>query len=232
VIVLKTVIDEKSKLEDMMVKQVESLLEVKPQAVIALTAGRTTEGLYGKLARLCQEGRLSFAKAKIFLVTEYVGGEYEDSCEALLRKQLIDSLDLDKNNFFVPDGDKTEDYDRLIQEAGGIDLCILGLGINAHIGYNEPATPFESYTHVQKLTDATHRQYEGTDRKLTEYAVTMGIKDIVSSRSCLILATGGEKADAVFKMIYGKTITYIPASFLQIPLEVTAYIDRAAAEKL
>lgn len=229
---MKTVISELKNLEEQMAGQVQALLEKKPGAVLALTAGRSTSGLYALLSRLCRAGQLSFAQAKIFAVTEYVGAGYEHSCRKVLERELIDQIDLDREHFFVPDETAPEEYDAAIEAAGGIDLSILGIGINGHIGYNEPATPFDSHTHLQKLTDATRRQYEGSGRQLTEYAVTMGIKTLVSSRSTLLLASGPEKADAVYKMIYGKTESYIPASFLQIPLEVTAYIDTAAAAKL
>ena len=229
---MKTLIKELPELEKSCAGEVQKLLKEKHGAVLALTAGRTTEGLYALLSDMCRRGELSFREAKIFAVTEYVGGEAANSCRSILKKQLIDNIDLPEGSFFVPEEKEPEKYDALIEAAGGIDLCILGIGINGHIGYNEPATPFDSHTHVQKLTDATHRQYQGGERQLTEYALTMGIKTIVSSRNILLLAAGQEKADAVFKMIYGRTDSYIPAAFLQIPLDVTACVDPAAAAKL
>lgn len=229
---MKTLIKELPEMEKICAEKVRQLLKEKPGSVLALTAGRTTEGLYALLSRMCRRGELSFREAKIFAVTEYVGGEEADSCRSILKRQLIDHTDLPEGNFFVPREQEPEKYDGLIEAAGGIDLCILGIGINGHIGYNEPATAFDSLTHIQKLTDATHRQYSGGERHLTEYALTMGIKTIVSSREIFLLASGPEKADAVFKMIYGRTDSYIPAAFLQIPLEVTVCADPAAAAKL
>ncbi len=229
---MKTLIKELAELEEICAAQVKKLLKEKPGAVLALTAGRTTEGLYALLSRMCRSGELSFKEAKIFAVTEYLGGEEADSCRSILKRQLIDNIDLPEENFFVPEENEPEKYDSLIDAAGGIDLSILGIGVNGHIGYNEPATPFDSHTHIQKLTDATLRQYQGGERRLTEYALTMGVKTLVSSRNILLLAAGREKADAVFKMIYGRTDSYIPAAFLQIPLEVTVCVDPAAAAKL
>lgn len=229
---MKTLIKELPEMEKICAEKVRQLLKEKPGSVLALTAGRTTEGLYALLEDMCRRGELSFREAKIFAVTEYVGGEEADSCRSILKRQLIDHTDLPEGNFFVPREQEPEKYDGLIEAAGGIDLCILGIGINGHIGYNEPATAFDSLTHIQKLTDATHRQYSGGERHLTEYALTMGIKTIVSSREIFLLASGPEKADAVFKMIYGRTDSYIPAAFLQIPLEVTVCADPAAAAKL
>ncbi len=229
---VKTLIRELPELERICAEKLQRLLKEKPGSVLALTAGRTTEGLYALLSRMCRSGELSFREAKVFAVTEYVGGEEENSCRSILKRQLIDNIDLPEGSFFVPEEREPENYDKLIEAAGGIDLSILGIGINGHIGYNEPATPFDSHTHIQKLTDATFRQYQGGERRLTDYALTMGIKTLVSSRDILLLASGAEKADAVYKMIYGRTDSYIPAAFLQIPLEVTACVDPAAAAKL
>ena len=229
---MKTVIAAPADLNRQIAGKIQALLKEKPDAVLGLTAGRSTQGLYALLSQMCARKELNLAKARIFAVTEYVGAEPGCSCREILERELIGKTDLNPANFFVPDAKAPEQFDAAIRSAGGLDLCLLGIGINGHIGYNEPATPFESLTHLQKLTDATCRQYAGTDRQLTEKALTMGIKTIVSSRETLLLATGPEKADAVFKMIYGRTDSTVPAAFLQIPLEVTAYIDPAAAEKL
>lgn len=229
---MKTVVSEPGELNRQIAGKIQALLAEKPEAVLGLTAGRSTRGLYELLSRMCAKKELSFAKARVFAVTEYVGAEPGHSCRDILERELIGNTDLNPANFFIPDENTPENYEEAIRSAGGLDLCLLGIGINGHIGYNEPATPFDSLTHMQKLTDATRRQYEGTERQLTEQAVTMGIKTIVSSRETLLLATGPEKADAVFKMIYGRTDSTVPAAFLQIPLEVTAYLDPAAAGKL
>lgn len=229
---MKTVIAAPAELNRQIAETIKTLLAGKPDAVLGLTAGRSTQGLYALLGQLCARKEISFAKAKVFAVTEYVGAEPGCSCREILLRELIDHTDLNPANFFLPDENAPEQYDAAIRSAGGLDLCLLGIGINGHIGYNEPATPFDSLTHLQRLTDATRRQYAGTDRQLTEQALTMGIKTIVSSCETLLLATGPEKADAVFKMIYGRTDSTVPAAFLQIPLEVTAYIDPAAAGKL
>ena len=145
-------------------------------------------------------------------------------CENFLREQLC-AADVSEENCFFPDAAAPEEYDRLIESLGGLDLAVLGIGQDAHIGYNEPATPFDSYTHVQKLTDRTKEN-------MPEYAVTMGIKTLTEARNIILLAGGEDKAAAVFEMVYGKTITYIPASFLQITTEVTVYHDTAAASRL
>ena len=114
-------------------------------------------------------------------------------------------------------------------------MAVLGLGVNAHVGYNEPAEPYDSRTHRQKLTEKTRAQLAedfGAAEAAPEYAWTMGIKTLVSARQILVLAYGGEKAWAVFQMLYARDDSVIPAAFLQLPPEVTVLVDPAAAQKL
>ena len=137
--------------------KIQALLKEKPDAVLGLTAGRSTRELYALLGRMCAQKEISLAKASIFAVTEYVGAEPGHSCRDILLRELIDHTDLNPANFFVPDESAPEQYDAAIRAAGGLDLCLLGIGLNGHIGYNEPATPLDSLTHRQKLTDVTRR---------------------------------------------------------------------------
>ena len=232
---MKTIVSDGTDIVIQAALHVKRLLDRKPDAVLALTAGRSTAGLYGELSRMCAAGELSFGCTRIFAVTEFPGVPPDDSCRAVLRSELIDNIDVDAANVFYPSPDACAEYDRLIAAAGGLDLAVLGIGDNAHIGYNEPATLFDTRTHVQKLTDRTKRQLEGSGRafqSIPEQAVTMGIKTLMEARDIILLAFGQEKAAPVFEMVYGKTITYIPASFLQIPTEVTLYLDKAASEKI
>ena len=114
-------------------------------------------------------------------------------------------------------------------------MAVLGLGVNAHIGYNEPAVPYDSLTHRQKLTDKTKAQLAesfGSVDAAPQYARTMGIKTLVSARKTLVLAFGEDKAWAVFQMLYARDDSVIPAAFLQLPFDVTVYADPAAAAKL
>ena len=197
---LKIIKGEAFEIEEQAARQIKDIVCAKPDAVIALAAGRDVKGLYKRLGEMCAAGEVSLKNARILAVTEF-----------------------------------SEEYDRLIESLGGLDLAVLGIGQDAHIGYNEPATPFDSYTHVQKLTDRTKRQLSErgyTKENMPEYAVTMGIKTLTEARNIILLAGGEDKAAAVFEMVYGKTITYIPASFLQIPTEVTVYLDTAAASRL
>ena len=223
---LKIIKGEAFEMEEQAARQIKDIVCAKPDAVIALAAGRDMKGLYKRLGEMCAAGEVSLKNARILAVTEF--SERHD-CENFLREQLC-AADVSEENCFFPDAGAPEEYDRLIESFGG-----LGIGQDAHIGYNEPATPFDSYTHVQKLTDRTKRQLSErgyADGNMPEYAVTMGIKTLTEARNIILLAGGEDKAAAVFEMVYGKTITYIPASFLQIPTEVTVYLDTAAASRL
>ena len=229
---LKIIKGEAFEIEEQAARQIKDIVCAKPDAVIALAAGRDMKGLYKRLGEMCAACEISLKNARILAVTEF--SERHD-CENFLREQLLRTADISGENCFFPDAGAPEEYDRLIERLGGLDLAVLGIGQDAHIGYNEPATPFDSHTHVQKLTDRTKRQLSErgyADENMPEYAVTMGIKTLTEARNIILLAEGEDKAAAVFEMVYGKTITYIPASFLQIPTEVTVYLDTAAASRL
>ena len=213
----------------------EQVMDMKPDSVLALACGETMKPLWARLADLCKEGKLSLRDVRILCVSELCGVEETKSCRHALTEGLLRKSDAKPENCFFPDPDAPEAYDRLIRELGGVDLAVLGLGENCHIGYNEPGTLFESRTHVQKLTERTKRQLlrRGfTDGDMPERAVTMGVRSLTEARRILLLASGAQKAAAVYQMLYAKTTSYVPAAFLQIPSDVTVLLDREAAEKL
>ena len=144
-------------------------------------------------------------------------------------------VDAERENCFFLSEEKLENYDGMIAEKGGIDLAILDIGLNARIGFNEPATPFDSLSHRQKLSDSSRRELAplfGGEERVPEFGLTMGIKTLVSARDILLISSGESRADAVFNMLYGRNDSFVPAAFLQIPLNVTAYLDGASAKKL
>ena len=219
----------KAELVEIAIKAIQNQLDRKPDSILALACGQTMELLWERLAAV------PMGNARILCVTELCGVEELKTCRHALTKGLIEKTNVKPGNCFFPDADAPEAYDRLIETLGGIDLAILGIGEDCHIGYNEPGTLFEARTHVQKLTDRTKRQLlkRGfTDEDMPEKAVTMGIHDLTRAREILLLAFGGDKAAAVYQMLYAKTTPYIPAAYLQIPLEVTVLLDEEAASKL
>lgn len=232
---MKTIVGRKEECIRRAADSIGALLADKPDAVLAFSAGRTMSPLFKELAARCAAGELSLRQARVFSVTELEKVDREQSCRYQLETELLAGTDLTAENCCFLSEENLERYDELIARAGGLDLAVLGLGDNAHVGYNEPAVPFDSYSHRQKLTDATKRQnawrFGGAD-KVPETALTMGIKTLVSARDIAVLAFGEEKAEAVHKMLYGRDDSAVPAAFLQIPLNVTVYVDEAAAAKL
>ena len=216
-------------LVEIAIKAIQNQLNTKPDSVLALACGETMKPLWAALSGV------SMQEARVLCVTELIGAEEAKTCRHALTEGLIERTDLRPENCFFPDPDAPEAYDRLIDDLGGVDLAVLGIGEDCHIGYNEPGTLFEARTHVQKLTDRTKRQLikRGfTEADMPEYAVTMGIHDLTKAREILLLAFGEDKAAAVYQMLYAKTTPYIPAAYLQIPPEVTVLLDEKAAGKL
>lgn len=218
-------------------EHIKAVVKAKPDALLALSAGEDCLRLYEKLAEKQQAGEICFAKTRFFAVTELCGLAPEDarSVQNTLRVRFLDRVEANRQNcVFLSEGN-WEEYDALIRENGGIDLAILALGNNARIGFNEPATPFDSLTHRQKLTDSSRQElaavFSGTE-DVPEYGLTMGIKTLVSARDILVISVGESRADAVFKTLYGRNDSVVPAAFLQIPLNVTVYLDEASAQKL
>lgn len=213
--------------------QVKALLEEKPEAVLALSAGEDCIRLLERLAGMQQAGELSFSRAKFFAVTELCG---EEPCvKSRLNDCFFSRVDAERENCFFLSEEKLENYDGMIAEKGGIDLAILDIGLNARIGFNEPATPFDSLSHRQKLSDSSRRELAplfGGEERVPEFGLTMGIKTLVSARDILLISSGESRADAVFNMLYGRNDSFVPAAFLQIPLNVTVYLDGASAKKL
>lgn len=216
-------------LVEIAVKAIQNQLNTKPDSVLALACGETMKPLWAALSGV------SMQEARVLCVTELIGAEEAKTCRHALTEGLIERTDLRPENCFFPDPDAPEAYDRLIDDLGGVDLAVLGIGEDCHIGYNEPGTLFEARTHVQKLTDRTKRQLlkRGfTEADMPEHAVTMGIHDLTKARKILLLAFGEDKSAAVYQMLYAKTTPYIPAAYLQIPPEVTVLLDEDAAGKL
>ena len=206
------------------------VLREKPNARIALSAADDCLPVYRRLAEQCG---IDFSEVRFFAVTEFEAIDVNDarSCRA----RLCAALDGTGAEITFLSTDVLDRYDRMIAESGGLDLAVLGLGNNARIGFNEIATPFGSRTHRQKLAPASRREFAalfGAEELVPVYGLTMGIRTLTEAREILVTASGEEKAKAVFNMLYGRDDSVVPAAFLQIPAEVTAIVDEAAASLL
>ncbi len=232
---MKTIICKKQEAAVCGAEMIGEIVRKKPDAVLAMACGRTMRPLWLELAELHKKEKLQFSHARILCVTEFVGVERNKTCRFMLENGLLKKVDTKPENFYVPDPADPEGYDDLIGQLGGIDLAIIGIGENCHIGYNEPGTLYDSKTHIQKLTERTKRQLlkrDFTVEDMPQSAVTMGVKTLTSAQRILMLAEGEDKAGAVYQMLYAKTTPYVPAAYLQIPLEVTVILDDEAAREL
>ena len=218
------------------------LLRRKPDAVLGLATGSTPLGLYARLAALYRAGELSFRRATSFNLDEYVGlpATHGQSYRYFMEHNLFSHVDLPAERTHVPSGLDVSDaalagYDAAIEAAGGIDLQLLGLGGNGHIGFNEPGTPFGLGTHVVELTARTRQDNARFFASLDEvptHAATMGVKTVMHARAILLLAFGSAKAEAVRAALTGPVTEEVPASVLQLHPDVTVICDEEAAKLL
>ena len=220
------------------------LLDRKPAAVLGLATGSTQLSLYAKLVELYRASRISFRDVRTFNLDEYLGIEADNpqSYRSYMQRELFAAVDIDARNAQLPvcgeHDDPREagaDYERRIRDAGGIDLQVLGIGRNGHIGFNEPTSSLASRTRVKTLTVdtvAANSRLFGKGERQPDMAMTMGIATILDSRHALLLATGGEKAGSIRAAIEGPVSAMYPASALQLHPHASFVLDESAAAEL
>lgn len=214
-------------------------LIVDPASTLGLATGSTPIGLYADLVEDFQADRISFEQVTTFNLDEYRGlsPEHDQSYRYFMQKNLFDHVDIDPEATSVPDGANPdaqaacESYEQAISEAGGIDLQLLGLGHNGHIGFNEPCDHFPVRTHEVALTESTRRAnarfFAGEDEVPTA-AYTMGVGTVMAARRVLMIVTGADKADILHRAFCGPVTPWVPASILQFHPDVTLICDEAA----
>lgn len=207
--------------------------------VLGLATGSTPEGLYKRMTEKYKQGALSLKNVTSFNLDEYVGIERTDpnSYYYFMKTKLFDHVDIPLENTHVPNGvapdlkQECETYEEAIKRAGGIDLQLLGIGANDHIGFNEPGTPFTSKTHVvdleQSTIEANSRFFDSIEDVPTQ-AITMGIDTIMSSKEILLIISGEAKAEALANLLNGDVTEEIPASVLKKHPNFTLIADEAA----
>lgn len=228
---------------DVVVAMVARELHRNPYAVLGLATGRTMDPVYAGLVALYREGMLDFSNCRTFNLDEYAGLHRDNphSYHAYMKRHLFDAVNLRPHYTHLPDGTAADlaaeclRYEQLISRLGGIDLQLLGIGLNGHIGFNEPPCDLASRTHVEELSPETMRQntplFSGPDQ-VPHHAITMGMGTILESGRCLLLATGIEKAEIVAGMIEGPVSNDLPATALQTHLDCTVILDQPAAARL
>jgi len=216
------------------------LLRAQPASVLGLPTGRTMIPVYQTLISLHRRGRADFSKATTFNLDEFVGASpgNEGRYRAFMRRYLFDAVNVSRRRTHFPgeQGSSPSSYDEMISAAGGLDLCLVGIGMNGHLGFNEPAARLTPRTHRVRLMPATRRAnaylFDGRLREVPRLAHSMGIATILTARTVVLLATGASKAPIVRRAIGGPVTTRVPASLIQTHPNALVVLDRAAAREL
>ena len=216
---------------------------MKPNAVLGLATGSTPVGMYKQLIEWYKKGDLDFSQITSVNLDEYKGlsGDNDQSYRYFMNTNLFDHVNIDKARTFVPDGLEPDPqkacaaYNEIIRSHGGIDLQLLGLGRNGHIGFNEPGAAFEKETHCVDLTESTieaNKRFFASEDDVPKQAYTMGIKNIMQAKKILVVVSGEDKAAILKEVLYGPITPEVPASILQLHNDVTIVADAAALSKI
>lgn len=219
------------------------LIKNKPDCVLGLATGGTPVEMYKNLIRMNKEGKVDFSKVKSINLDEYKGlsGNHDQSYRYFMNTNLFNHININKDNTFVPNGlakdieKECKNYDERIEQIGGIDIQLLGIGNNGHVGFNEPAKFLNTRTHLTQLTEGTieanARFFDKIEEVPTE-AITMGLGGIMKAKKIVLIASGEGKANIISKILEGKITTDIPATLLQVHPDVTIIVDKAAAKQI
>lgn len=236
------VFDTKEQIGGEAAKLIAAKIREKPDCVLGLATGASPVPTYKALIETVKKGEISFNYVTTFNLDEYCGipKDSKNSYYTFMHEQLFDHIDIKEENVNFHDGNAPDAeaecrrYDALIEEKGGVDLQVLGIGNNAHIGFNEPAEKFSSGSYKAKLTNSTVQANKiyFLNGEVPRYALTMGIGSICKSKSIILIATGEKKAEAIGNMINKNITPQVPASILQRHADVTVFLDREAASLL
>ena len=222
---------------------ISSQIILKPDSVLGLATGSTPIGTYQNLVAWYQNGDLDFQEIKTVNLDEYKGLERDNdqSYYYFMHHHLFEHVNIDLNHTHLPDGTKEDSeaecrrYEDVIKSMGGVDLQLLGLGHNGHIGFNEPDDFFAAETHCVDLQESTieaKKRFFASAEEVPRQAYTMGIKTIMRAKKILVVVSGEDKADIVKKAFFGEVTPRVPASILQMHNDVTVIADRAAMSKI
>src|SRR3954466_5735996 len=222
---------------------VADVLNAKPNAVLGMATGSTPLGLYQELVRMHREEGLDFTQVTTFNLDEYVGlrPEHAQSYHYFMQENFFRHVNIAPSNIYIPSGTTSnyrsfcEWYERRIEECGGIDVQILGIGSDGHIAFNEPGSSLSSRTRLKTLAKSTiddNARFFSTRDEVPIYAITMGVGTILEARKLVMVANGSKKADAIAQAVEGPVSSMITASALQLHPDALVYVDEPAAGKL
>lgn len=219
--------------------QLQQAVCAKPACVLGLATGATPIPLYRELIRREQAGLMDFSRVRSVNLDEYKGlaPDHPQSYRRFMRENLFDHINIPADRSFLPDGTQTDSalecaqYDRIIEEHNGIDLQLLGIGRNAHIGFNEPDSCFACGTHQVTLTESTiaaNTHFFENEAQVPRQAYSMGMQAIMQAKRVLLIASGADKAEAIRNSFFGPVTPQVPASILQFHRDVIVIADEAA----
>ena len=222
---------------------VANVLNTKPNAVLGMATGSTPLGLYQELVRMHEEESLDFSQVTTFNLDEYVGlpVTHDQSYHYFMHENFFKKVNIPKSNIHIPSGTTSnyrafcQWYEERINECGGIDVQILGIGSDGHIAFNEPTSSLASRTRLKTLAQQTiddNARFFDNAEDVPIYAITMGVGTILEARKLVLVANGENKADAIAKAVEGPVTSMVTASALQLHPDVDIFIDEAAASKL
>ncbi|HHW56085.1 MAG TPA: glucosamine-6-phosphate deaminase [Clostridia bacterium] len=219
---------------------VKKQIKEKPDTILGLATGSTPLGMYKYLIEMYKKGEIDFSNVVTFNLDEYIGlsPDHPQSYHYFMYENFFNHINIKKQNIYIPNGvaedleEECKRYEEEIEKAGGIDLQILGIGVNGHIGFNEPDESIDTKTHVVALTeetiDANKRFFKSAD-EVPRKAITMGLGSIMKAKKIILLASGKNKAKAIKETIKGKLTTNVPSTVLALHPDVTIIIDKEAA---
>jgi glucosamine-6-phosphate deaminase len=218
---------------DEMSQQAAALLaeaiRIKPQLVLGVPAGNTPRGMYRELIRLYREIRLDFSRVSFLQLDEYLGlrPDHPQSFRSFLWRSFFNYVNVRRANVYVP----SELYDETIQRLGGMDFVVSGIGVNGHVAFNEPGSPFDSRTRLVELSESTVDLMRAnfSEGELPRHGVTMGLATIFEARRILLLASGSSKADILARALTGTATPEVPASLLQRHPNLIVIADEEAS---
>ena len=216
---------------------------LKPDSVLGLATGSSPVGIYRQLIDWYHKEDIDFARCRTVNLDEYVGltPDNQQSYAYFMHQNFFDHINIPAENIHIPHGDNRDAqaecrwYNGVIRALGGIDLQLLGIGLNGHIGFNEPGAAFEKETHCVRLTQSTidaNARFFGPGETVPTHAYTMGIKSIMGARKILLIANGKAKADILYETVCGAITPAVPASVLQLHNDVTIVADQEALSKM
>ncbi len=222
---------------------IKNEISKKPDIVLGLATGSTPVGCYKKLVKMHESGEVDFSKVIVFNLDEYLGlsADNSQSYHYFMKKHLIDKVNIKKKNFNIPNGKAenpkkhSEEYEKRIKEAGGIDLQILGIGANGHIGFNEPGSSFNSKTRPVDLKEKTiksNARFFKSGEDVPRKAITMGLGTILEAKRIILMASGKGKAKICKRFLKGPVDQSVPATALKNHKNVLILLDKEAASKL